>query len=891
MKRYTHHIALLAALAATACLLLGCTLSMEEWNLPEEERGFDEPYTEKTPFGDVTYQFNDDVIHLTENLQDNYLLQVESDTILYISADIPKAYRPQKGMKLHAGFGYNFPFALNAEIVSVQDVGGIYKVVTRNISRDDVFKELSYSFDYEGSVDNTLLLQTFDDETLEALGYQRMEDSTLIDWNVFDSVQAAHGSEKAKARIQRRARTRALEVEDKTTIENTLSWKFDTDNLLTISSAANADVEWASNSAKAVGTLIHDIKAFDKWWTEFKDLSKPDSWKDTWKPYLAMEFNMKHFIHSHTERDEDRDFEENWTETWDEINFTVNAGVHPNLVDYADDSGDYDKRFFLNIMKGVVKDDKFDRQGYLDMVKKFDPRAASKKLKRKKSLLPFKGFDVNKAIILSPWFGLNINIDGSPTLEFAGFISASAKYTTAKRKSGKRTHDDKIETISEETAPSSGSLTEFGGKVNITVGYKVRAGVDFLIANAAGVSIGANLDASVVVNAGVDIYNSKDQDKAWGFKPNGSVKFYVDFYVDFKFVVKPLGFTLWEKPIKDFPDPHVHILYKSTKYEPEVLFGPVQYLYEDGMLVVSTCYSYYKLGGFSSLLSGDAYPMMKMYKGPMSKNDYVFMTPTAEYGLFDAQQPSLWPKAGTGKEYNFFYLGSVDTKVNEVHFVPCMVTFTKNIKTSSADYSWGDLTSTCLGSSTLEVGDEYPLTIGPPSITTVKSQQTYGDSNEFDFDQSGEFINSQGGSIDGSGGQSIDPSQLSLFKFLTQVRIFNAPRIQSCGLKVIIYNQNKKRIKAVDIPIEEPVTGTYTYIFSFVTDWRPAQWETAQASSECLYYRVIPYWTDNTIDEREDATDSKSLKYYPIEYRIDEVQINEKDKSKWGTVMPEKELN
>ena len=51
----------------------GCTLSMEEYYVPEEERGMDEIYTESNEYGTVSYQFADSVLNVTENIQEKYL--------------------------------------------------------------------------------------------------------------------------------------------------------------------------------------------------------------------------------------------------------------------------------------------------------------------------------------------------------------------------------------------------------------------------------------------------------------------------------------------------------------------------------------------------------------------------------------------------------------------------------------------------------------------------------------------------------------------------------------------------------------------------------------------------------------------------------------------------
>ena len=78
-------------------LVLGsCTLSMEEWVLPEEERGVHEPYTVKNDNIEVTYQYNEDVKPITKNVME-YFVASEADTILYFADNVRKDWIPEVG--------------------------------------------------------------------------------------------------------------------------------------------------------------------------------------------------------------------------------------------------------------------------------------------------------------------------------------------------------------------------------------------------------------------------------------------------------------------------------------------------------------------------------------------------------------------------------------------------------------------------------------------------------------------------------------------------------------------------------------------------------------------------------------------------------------------------
>ena len=244
---------------ATLILLNGCTLSMEDFSIPEEERGMDEIYTEDTGYGEVSYQFADSVINLTENLQDQYLVQVgdendeQADSVIYISGDIPKNYRPYIGQKIYAGYGYNFPKAFSGRVIAVEDRGGIYRVMTTRVQKDQIFKHLSYKFDQTVATENTEYLDSLDNSILERLGYQRLADATIVDWSYYDSIQASRGNEKAKARMRMRAITLA-ESSDTTTEDKRFlcNWEFDSRDI-------------------SKGLTFFNLNSFDSWIKIYKN--------------------------------------------------------------------------------------------------------------------------------------------------------------------------------------------------------------------------------------------------------------------------------------------------------------------------------------------------------------------------------------------------------------------------------------------------------------------------------------------------------------------------------------------------------------------------------------------------------------------------------------------
>lgn len=88
------HIHILLAIIIPV-LFVACQINVLEGE-PEEEKGFDHPVTEDIEGGKITYQYNDEVIVLSETTQ-QYLVKVEADTILYFSESTPEKLLPYKG--------------------------------------------------------------------------------------------------------------------------------------------------------------------------------------------------------------------------------------------------------------------------------------------------------------------------------------------------------------------------------------------------------------------------------------------------------------------------------------------------------------------------------------------------------------------------------------------------------------------------------------------------------------------------------------------------------------------------------------------------------------------------------------------------------------------------
>ena len=218
-QRYFRALPFLIILLFTA----GCTLVLEEYNIPEEEQGFDEPVTINNELGSVTYQYNEGVQPVTNNVQE-YLTRVEDDTILYFSSDIPKKWLPTRGGLLAAGCTRKLPEGLNHRVVSVDKEGSEYRVVVTTATRQEVYKDLKIKIEYDYLAPHR---EAYDSLTLDSLGID-IDDLAEYDFSLVDSAYGEPRDHAPKRvlckpgnqKVQRFLATRAGKSEDKDTTIN-----------------------------------------------------------------------------------------------------------------------------------------------------------------------------------------------------------------------------------------------------------------------------------------------------------------------------------------------------------------------------------------------------------------------------------------------------------------------------------------------------------------------------------------------------------------------------------------------------------------------------------------------------------------------------------------------
>ena len=139
-------------------MLAGCTLYMEEPpEIPEAERGFGEPYTEKTASVEVSYQSHDGVKSFTESMGDEYIVMVEGDSVAYFSDSTPEELVPYVGDKVFALECKATPFGLMGIVTKSERANGLIRVELQGCAIDDVFKDLEIKANVRATTDERLI--------------------------------------------------------------------------------------------------------------------------------------------------------------------------------------------------------------------------------------------------------------------------------------------------------------------------------------------------------------------------------------------------------------------------------------------------------------------------------------------------------------------------------------------------------------------------------------------------------------------------------------------------------------------------------------------------------------------------------------------------------------
>lgn len=836
-------LAFLSISALVMTLLTACTLSMEEYIVPEEEKGFDEPVTVESEYGSITYQFNDSVIFVTDNLQD-YLIRVEADTILYFSSTMPRQYQPTKGSKLATGISHKLPYGLNHRVLSVENQGGILRVVTTHTSIEDVYKHLDYSIDANLASPQ---YNELDSAELAKYGLE-LRDSVITDWRAFDSIQIA--TRQGKGRLTR------AETQDTTTMDvlpdELLNWCMDTRDLERYFDATAASRDLFKAMTDAINKQIV-------------------SGSDLGTPYMALKLKIMNYIQAHCERDEDAEYELNYQDTWSEFDVCVECGYEATATPKSklamDKIGQY-SQMWMDDQAKLAKlfgsgSGRKRTIGYADWVPQ-----KSKAWDNPTLRVPLCVTPVPIAFILTG----NVK----PELTIGGSVSSAMHFVSAKKHTGYEVKNGERRDFDDLTNLGGSAIIKnigLNGHFKIGASFRVAAGIEVAAAFAA--TIGANLEAYAEAEGSFNLWS----DKGGWFSPEGKVSFWVDAYGDVQIHVAPLGIHMWDKQVAKFLTKH--LIKYSTDFSPRIGVKSGNCTLNDGYFEASAYCSYKDLDGINAFIKAkEYYPGMRMFFGPVKDNDYIdmLMVDGAEEPLANYTNR---PEVKEDVIYRFKANGIVPEDLMDVHFLPYIYPI---IDGEVSTYFGVELEDAIVCE-----GDEITYEVGTPKIVLNAAHQVYG-APLYDWSNFTE------GYVDANGTQTWGHSTMnvqdySMYKYCAIVDVRNGSRIASWGARVTIYDSSGKVLLSPrKVPFNVNKSGRYTLLFSFITNWEP---KVSIAGGDKLYIQIRPYWKDANGGKRFNAEDATSKTKWPIEAECADLTGNLKKlggSEEWGSILPEKEL-
>lgn len=930
MKRYL-------SLLLLPLLFGGCTLTLEEMPDPEPGTGpgYDEVTTDQTEFGSMEYQFRDSVLHVTQAIFDQYLVKVETDSllsydkvVLYFNEALPLV--PPVDGKLAAGALIDIdtekegadmfstsralPYGLNHRVTEVQKINGMYRIEAKRVDTKEVYKHLKYCVDADIAAPD---LSSIPEEELPDYGYQMVVDpasgDTIIqDWN---EVEVAKGirprGAKRKSLKRYLARTRGDDKDKKDKVidddipeENPDDEKIKSATFLDFM-IDTRNVENAVDGAKGMSLFKKKL------WDELKNHMSAVANKNAGKrvsadPYAAIGLRVVHYTRAHAEEDEDRGYELKYTDTWTDFIIKAELGFDAkNNTGYGgkdiSNAKIPNEAQFSNMLKAF-------KEGGMAGAKSMASKVGDK----------WDNLKIRVILTTSPVpIAFIASATVTPVVEINGCISASLTCTTEKRRSGRKIEKNnkgkEIETKIDQHLEDGKVTPEVSINGSIKVGAQFRAAAGIEIAGTVSLTVGANIDtfleAEASFNVGDVIQNSGDEGYSALSAVSGSVKFSSYFYFDLVAAVAPLGIVeLWSKQLwKSSPN---FLVFFSTKYDPTLLFNRgtpyfgqelkdwlgkhSQVEVEDASGMILATYEVFKLNGLDAWIRMRSYyPAMKLYFGPIKDNKWVWMARQNDGEGSLELTTNKWKPVEEEEVYKFWWMGNTeeyadeDGEIREAHIVPVLVSVNK-INLGYAGALTIDKVKEYFGDMIALDKSETLIEVGKPSITSEGSGQIWGNTYEDTKSNphySEGYVSQTYGDVGGICSESALP-QMRMYQFYHTVNVISGSRMSNWGLKVYVFDTNgKTRLYRRKIPIDNLRSGKYTFIFSFMTDWKQ------KSSDEQLYYRVQPYWGDPQLasgDEAFEAQDTKSLKKWPLKYEYadfdTEDAIRSGKNSSWGTL-------
>ena len=874
MKKYFY-------LIVTLLLLGGCTLSMEDWVLAEEDRGKEDPYTQHTEYGDVTYQFQDSVLSVTAGIQEQYIVRVEHDSILYFNGNIPGKWRPYVGMKLAAGCSHQIPYGLNHRVISVEDVGGILKVVATKVETNEVYKHLSYCLDVGLATPN---FGEMTEEELIDYGYEltidpETGDTLVMDWNDYD-IQNGLRPAAAKRRSLKRlmaARTRADEENSNPELD-TVKVKGNKDGA---DKTTYVDIMIDSRDLKGVKKGL-DLAApfmnalhgdFQNAVKGILDKKNNDLWHG-WEiqPYVGMGLNVTGYSLAHIEQDDATKTDVNYVDSWTETTIKAEAGVDMKKSSETD----FNQNKSLGVPSGI-----FFKQMRVSQEKKLTLENFTG---RKQSWN-----NLTIRIVLPTTFPAAIVIGSTvtPDITINGSVCGTVTITGKKSRTGHEIRNGVKKNEWKGKVIDKNVKTKFNAALNgsIKIGASYRASVGVELAGTFTTSIGLNVDAFVTAEGKLEANPDTPEGSESTFwnHVSGDINASIDLYGDIQVAVAPFGISLWNKQLAKFANINLCKLHGKINPVMSTNSGYFTYSKDNDNITLIGYYQFKDMGLTRTFITDNGHPGMKLYFGsPKSKSTKsVFMIPIDGETKKELRFSQL-PNATKDQMYTFKWVGNpsdymeVNKGDGNVYMVPLLFNWSSKYFSDDIRYNWNATFKDV--EKYVEVGIPFedrkiPQDVRDGCIETVKTGQVFGGPWPIDMDE-GSYVKS---------GENGD---MRHYYFYSTVKVAGGSRLQEWGLSVKVYRDNirAKPLKGgkKSLAVNKLRSGLYTFVFDFMSDWEPT------GPDDRLYYSVTPWWVkSDNLDGVEVASDKASQTQHPIKWEFEDKTLwkdLQKGKSTYGTV-------
>lgn len=145
MKR---HISFLRYFILSVLFFSGCTLYMDDpegLRVLRTEEGYLEPAQTELPdgLGNLKYKYNQKTIAIEDEVE-QWVVKVESDTIVWFSHETPDYYLPEEGEMMTCSFREKFPDAFCHRCIERTEEDGMYRCVFTPCSIAEAFDEFEF---------------------------------------------------------------------------------------------------------------------------------------------------------------------------------------------------------------------------------------------------------------------------------------------------------------------------------------------------------------------------------------------------------------------------------------------------------------------------------------------------------------------------------------------------------------------------------------------------------------------------------------------------------------------------------------------------------------------------------------------------------------------------